>query len=136
MINDLHFFLACIGISVVLLVIAFLLNLFVVIPKLWQNLHIPNGLGKIRNVIFSRVTLGEILIAIVIFCLTSRFFIHDTKVLRYVIGVAIVGFSIDVLSKIVLDVIMVYQQFTKEHIEKAIRIQQELNRKKVIENKK
>lgn len=129
--NSLSFFLACVGITVVLLVVAFLTNFLLVFPKLIYNLRVPNGLGKLRTMILARVSFGQVVIAISIFCLTSRFFINDPEVLRYIIGIVLVGFGVDLCLKVVTDAITVRQQFTKEHIEKAMRIQHEMNLEKV-----
>lgn len=120
-------------VSIGFLVAAFITNLVFVMLPLLSKLKVPNGLGKLRFMIFSRVIIGQILIAIAIFCLTGRNIFSDPVVWRYLIGTAVFSLSIGFFIKVIHDVVIVRQQFTPEHIRKAIRIQQEINREKLLQ---
>ena len=48
--------------SIIIRLIAIALMAFIVLPKQWREAQVPNGLGKLRRLIFSGLVLFELLL--------------------------------------------------------------------------
>jgi len=104
-------------VSIILLVIAGVLNpVFVIRLQLKQAL-VKNGLATLRKQMVGIGVIAEVVIIVALFCLTGRFFIHDPDILRYTITIAILFYSFFVLAIVIIFILIYNQNYSQRNIE-------------------
>lgn len=110
--NDLVFLYSGYIVSIILLIASGLLNPIYVIWRQYKQAEVKNGLGKLRKQKLTQGVFTEIVILVALFSLTARFFIHDPSILRYIITIAILFFSVFVASVVLVEVLIYNQSYT------------------------
>lgn len=99
-------------ISIISLTIAGVITAMFVIPLQYQQSKVKNGLASLRRQMLLKGVLALIVIILAIFCLSGRFIISDTTILRYTITSMILVFSLGILGKAIIDFQIYHQQYS------------------------
>lgn len=98
---------------------------------LWRKYRtVPNGLGLLRKRFLTIDAYSLTIQILAFFCLTSRFVISNPTINRYLIVTMVFGFCLFFYLKSKENRKILNEQYSLEHIEKAARIQHEMNLEK------
>lgn len=116
-------------------IISIIVSVSMVLPLVWKQAKVKNGLRKLRYQMLARQMLGVALSITFVFALTSRFFISG-DLNRYIIVCMVLLSSLIILCKTLIDFVAYRQQFTAENISFHAKVEeQELKEKSIEEDK-
>lgn len=112
--NSTNFLYVTFFISICLHVAAGIIVAAFIIPLQFKEIRVKNGLVRLRKQMLTKGVLSLVVVVASVLALTSRYFIPDPNISRYIITTMILTHAIGTLAKSYIEYQIYHQQYSLE----------------------